>query len=67
MKSDSIEQGKGFVSVSGGKINVTADKNVIEASMSVTVSDCDIDYICGEEPILCDGAVSIAEGCMKTK
>ena len=66
-KSDSLETDKGFVTILGGTIDVTATNTVIEATNSISVSGCTIKYSCGSDVTFCDGNVSISDGCMTQK
>ncbi|MGN0606647.1 MAG: carbohydrate-binding domain-containing protein [Oscillospiraceae bacterium] len=62
--TNDTDSSKGYVTVSGGTVYVTAEDDAIQAVTGVEVYGCSIYTNAGGKKVNCDGTVSVEDGCI---
>lgn len=67
-KSDSIMEGKGFISILGGTISIVAGDDGLQAESAVTIAaGASVTINAADKDINCDGTVSVADNTLISK
>ena len=64
LKSSTFEQGKGYLLISGGTVNITVEDDALQAENDISITGGSVTVQSGGKNINCPGTQTIADGCL---
>ena len=67
LKSTTMEQGKGYILISGGVVDIDAEDDALQAENDISVTGGSVTTRCGGKTVNCPGTQTITDGCLTEK
>lgn len=67
LKATSTEEGRGYILISGGAVNISCEDDALQAESDITLDQCKVTVSCAGKKTNCAGTEHIGDGCLIEK